>query len=125
VSLHLPLGADTEHLIGVRALARMRRGAYLINTSRGGLVDSAALLAALRAGAIAGAALDVLESEPPEAGDALVNHERVVVTPHAAWYSEESSATLKSEVAREAVRIITGERPRSPVNELSEVRTGG
>jgi D-3-phosphoglycerate dehydrogenase len=125
VSLHLPLGPDTEHVIGARALERMRPGAYLINTSRGGLVDSAALLSALDAGEIAGAALDVLESEPPEPGDALVNHERVVVTPHAAWYSEESSDTLKSEVAREAIRIITGERPRSPVNEPSEVRTGG
>ena len=125
VSLHLPLGPDTEHLIGAWALERMRPGAYLINTSRGGLVDSAALLSALEARAIAGAALDVLESEPPAAGDALVNHERVVVTPHAAWYSEESSETLKSEVAREAVRLVTGERPRSPVNEPSEVRTGG
>lgn len=125
VSLHLPLGPGTEHLIGARALERMRRGAYLINTSRGGLVDSGALLSALEAGAIAGAALDVLESEPPAAGDALVNHERVVVTPHAAWYSEESSETLKSEVAREAIRIISGERPRSPVNDPSEVRTGG
>jgi D-3-phosphoglycerate dehydrogenase len=124
VSLHLPLEPDTQHLIDAPALERMRRGAYLINTSRGGLVDSTALLSALEAGEIAGAALDVLESEPPEPGDALVNHERVIVTPHAAWYSEESSETLKSEVAREAIRIITGERPRSPVNEPSEVRTG-
>jgi D-3-phosphoglycerate dehydrogenase / 2-oxoglutarate reductase len=125
VSLHLPLGPDSEHLIDAGALERMRRGAYLINTSRGGLVDSGALLSALQAGRIAGAALDVLESEPPAAGDALVNHERVIVTPHAAWYSEESSKTLKSEVAREAIRIINRERPRSPVNDPSEVRTGG
>jgi D-3-phosphoglycerate dehydrogenase len=125
VSLHLPLEPDTHHLIDARALERMRRGAYLINTSRGGLVDSDAVLSALEAGQLAGAALDVLESEPPEPGDPLVNHDRVIVTPHAAWYSEESSETLKSEVAREAIRIITGERPRSPVNEPSEVRTGG
>jgi D-3-phosphoglycerate dehydrogenase / 2-oxoglutarate reductase len=125
VSLHLPLGPDTAHLIDARALGRMRRGAYLINTSRGGLVDSGALLSALEAGTIAGAALDVLESEPPAAGDALINHPRVIVTPHAAWYSEESSETLKSEVAREAIRIINGERPRSPVNDPSEVRSGG
>jgi D-3-phosphoglycerate dehydrogenase / 2-oxoglutarate reductase len=124
VSLHLPLDADTAHVIDADSLERMRHGAYLINTSRGGLVDSGALLAALDDGRIAGAALDVLESEPPEADDPLVNHERVVVTPHAAWYSEESSETLKSEVAREAVRIITGQRPRSPVNEPSEVKTG-
>jgi D-3-phosphoglycerate dehydrogenase len=125
VSLHLPLGPDTEHLIDAQALQRMRSGAYLINTSRGGLVDSAALLSALEAGDIAGAALDVLETEPPEPGDALVNHERVVITPHAAWYSEESSEALKSEVAREAIRVVRGERPRSPVNDPSEVRTSG
>ena len=95
----------------------MKPGAYLVNTSRGGLVDQAALLRALDEGEIAGAALDVLETEPPQAGDLLVTHERVLITPHAAWYSEESMETLKSEVAREVVRVLSGERPRSPVNE--------
>jgi D-3-phosphoglycerate dehydrogenase len=95
----------------------MKPGAYLVNTSRGGLVDQAALLRALDEGEIAGAALDVLETEPPEAGDPLVAHERVLITPHAAWYSEESMETLKSEVAREVVRVLSGVRPRSPVNE--------
>jgi D-3-phosphoglycerate dehydrogenase len=122
VSLHLPLTAETHHVIDADALARMRDGAYVINTSRGGLVDGDALLDALERGVLAGAALDVLESEPPEPGDALVGHERVIVTPHAAWYSEESSTTLKTEVAREAVRVLRGERPRCPVNEPGEVR---
>ena len=72
------------------------------------------------AGEIAGAALDVLETEPPEPGDALVNHERVVVTPHAAWYSEESFVALKTEVAREGVRVLSGKPPRSPVNEPAD-----
>lgn len=117
VSLHVPLDAETRHLIEDEQLGRMKSGAYLINTARGGLVDSAALLRALEEGCIAGAGLDVLEIEPPEAGDALVAHERVIVTPHAAWYSEESYDTLKTEAAREVVRVLSGERPRSPVNE--------
>ena len=117
VSLHLPLSDATHHLVDAAALRRMRPTAYLINTSRGGIVDHAALLEALEAGRLAGAALDVLEVEPPAAGDALAAHPRVVVTPHAAWYSEESYETLKTEAAREAVRVLRGERPRSPVNE--------
>jgi D-3-phosphoglycerate dehydrogenase / 2-oxoglutarate reductase len=117
VSLHAPLTEQTRHLIGVEQLRRMRPDAYLVNTSRGGLVDQAALLRALDEGEIAGAALDVLETEPPEAGGLLITHERVLIAPHAAWYSEESMETLKSEVAREVVRLPSGERPRSPVNE--------
>jgi D-3-phosphoglycerate dehydrogenase len=117
VSLHLPLSDATHHVIDAAALGRMRPTAYLVNTSRGGLVDHVALLEALEAGRVAGAALDVLEVEPPAAGDLLAAHPRVVVTPHAAWYSEESYETLKTEAAREAVRVLAGERPRSPVNE--------
>lgn len=117
ISLHLPLTPKTRYLIGAEELGRMKEGAYLLNTARGGLVDAAALLRALEEGRLAGAGLDVLEVEPPEKGDALVAHERVIVTPHAAWYSEESYETLKTEAAREVVRVLTGGRPRSPVNE--------
>lgn len=125
ISLHLPLNEKTHHLIAAEELRRMRPGAYLINTARGGLIDSAALLQALSDGRIAGAGLDVLEDEPPEKGDPLISHDRVLITPHAAWYSEESSETLKSEAAREVVRVLTGERPRSPVNKPTERRTYG
>ena len=118
VSLHAALTADSHHLIGAAALARMRPTAFLVNTARGGLVDAAALLAALDAGELAGAALDVLEGEPPdEPGWRLARHPRVVATPHAAWYSEEAFHTLKTEVAREALRVLEGDRPRSPVNQ--------
>jgi D-3-phosphoglycerate dehydrogenase len=118
VSLHAALTPDTHHLIGTDALARMRPSAFLVNTARGGLVDAAALLAALDAGELAGAALDVLEGEPPdELGWKLARHPRVVATPHAAWYSEEAFHTLKTEVAREALRVLQGDRPRSPVNQ--------
>jgi D-3-phosphoglycerate dehydrogenase / 2-oxoglutarate reductase len=117
VSLHAALTPDTHHLVGAAALARMRPTAHLVNTARGGLVEEAALLAALDAGALAGAALDVLEHEPPdEPGWRLARHPRVVATPHAAWYSEEAFHTLKSEVAREALRVLGGGAPRSPVN---------
>jgi D-3-phosphoglycerate dehydrogenase len=99
------------------ALARMRPTAFLVNTARGGLVDGVALLDALDAGALAGAALDVLEREPPDGlGWDLVSHPQVVATPHAAWYSEEAFHALKTEVAREALRVLEGGRPRSPVN---------
>jgi D-3-phosphoglycerate dehydrogenase / 2-oxoglutarate reductase len=117
VSLHAALTPESHHLIGAAALGRMRPTAFLVNTARGGLVDAAALLAALEAGELAGAALDVLEGEPPdELGWRLVRHPRVVATPHAAWYSEEAFHTLKSEVAREALRVLEGDEPRSPVN---------
>jgi D-3-phosphoglycerate dehydrogenase / 2-oxoglutarate reductase len=117
VSLHAALTPDTHHLVGAADLARMRPTAHLVNTARGGLVEEAALLAALDAGALAGAALDVLEHEPPnELGWKLVRHPRVVATPHGAWYSEEAFHTLKSEVAREALRVLGGGAPRSPVN---------
>lgn len=119
VSLHAALGGQSRHLIGVGALEMMKPTAYLVNTARGGLVDSAALLEALDAGRIAGAALDVVEAEPPTGIHAdLVRHRNVVATPHAAWYSEESFTSLKTEVAREALRVLRGQRPRSPVNAL-------
>jgi D-3-phosphoglycerate dehydrogenase / 2-oxoglutarate reductase len=117
ISLHAALTPESHHLIGDGALARMRSTAFLVNTARGGLVDTAALLAALDAGVLAGAALDVLETEPPDdLGWRLARHPRAVVTPHAAWYSEEAFLTLKTEVAREALRVLDGGRPRSPVN---------
>ena len=117
VSLHAALTPGSHHLIGAAALARMRPSAYLVNTARGGLVDGAALLAALDAGKLAGAALDVLEGEPPdELGWRLARHPKVVATPHTAWYSEEAFHTLKTEVAHEALRVLEGGPPRSPVN---------
>ncbi len=118
VSLHATLDEHSRDLIDERALAAMKPSAVLVNTARGGLVDTGALLAALDAGAVAGAALDVLDVEPaaPDVREALARHPRVVLSPHAAWYSEESFVQLKTEVAREALRAVRGEPPRSPVN---------
>jgi len=119
VSLHATLDAQSRGLVGERALAAMKPSAVVVNTARGGLVDTPALIAALDAGRIAGAALDVLDVEPadPTVRAALARHPKVILSPHAAWYSEESIVALKTEVAREAVRVMSGEAPRSPVND--------
>lgn len=120
VSLHLPLTAETRGLIGARELAAMKPSAFLINTARGGIVDEVALLQALDSGQLAGAGLDVLEHEPPsEPRTGLLVHDRAIITPHSAWYSEESFQTLKTEVAREVIRVLGGDPPRSPVNAVA------
>ena len=90
VSLHVPLTPDTESLINERTLARMRPGAVLINTARGGLVDEEALTAALQSGRLRGAGLDVLAAEPAPHANPLFALDSVVVTPHAAWLTPET-----------------------------------
>jgi phosphoglycerate dehydrogenase-like enzyme len=87
VSLHLPLTAETERLIDHAAIARMKRGAVLINTARGGLVDQTALTDALRSGRLGGAGLDVFVDEPVASGEILLSLDNVVITPHVAWIS--------------------------------------
>jgi len=118
VSLHTPLTRDNRHLIDAAALAQMKRSAYLINTSRGPLVDEAALLDAVRAGTIAGAALDVLTVEPPGADNPLLHEARILVTPHVAWYSEEAKVDVRCRGAEEVVRVLRSEPPRAPVNRV-------
>ncbi len=98
VSVHVPLNADTRHLIDANVLARMKRGAWFINTSRGPVVDEAALLVALSSGHLAGAGLDVFEHEPLPADAPIRQMEHVVITPHMAAYSEESWVALRHEV---------------------------
>lgn len=116
VSLHLPLAPGTRHLIGAAQLAQMKPSAYLINTARGGLIDSAALAAAIDAGKLAGAALDVQDPEPPDLAQRPYNHPRVIVTPHAAFVSEESLANLRQRVSRQVAVRLTGGVPENVVN---------
>ena len=111
-------------MVDARALARMKPTAFLVNTARGEVVDVDALLRAVRAGKIAGAGLDVLPVEPPVADHPLLREERVIVTPHSAWSSEESAIDVAVRGAEEVVRVLRGERPRSPVNEVDGVGAG-
>ena len=96
VSLHCPLTAETRHIVDATALRQMRPSAWVINTARGQLVDQPALVEALRAGRIAGAALDVLEHEPIPPGDPLLGMRNVILTPHSAFYSVRSLEDLQT-----------------------------
>ncbi len=116
VSLHLPLAPSTRHLVGAAQLAQMKQSAFLINTARGGLVDHAALAAALAANVIAGAALDVQDPEPPDLTAPPWNDPRVIVTPHAAFYSSESVEELRRRASRQVGTRLAGGRPENVVN---------
>jgi D-3-phosphoglycerate dehydrogenase len=116
VSLHVPLTPDTRHLIGAAQLARMKPTAYLINTARGGLIETAALVAALNENRLAGAALDVQDPEPPDLSKPPYNDPRVVVTPHAAFVSLESLENLRTRASRQVADALTGKRPDNVVN---------
>jgi D-3-phosphoglycerate dehydrogenase / 2-oxoglutarate reductase len=111
VSVHTPLTEATRGLIGEEAFARMQAGAILINTSRGRVVDEGALIAALRAGRLAGAGLDVLATEPPAPDNPLLQMDTVVLTPHAASTTVEALAELAEKVSRQVVQFLRGEWP--------------
>lgn len=121
LSLHLPLTPQTHHLIGAAELARMKPGAVLINTARGPLVDESALAAALRAGRIGGAGLDVLAEEPPRPGsspllaDDLRDNPRLLVTPHVAWASRAAQTKLVTELIANLEAFVAG-RARNVVS---------
>jgi D-3-phosphoglycerate dehydrogenase / 2-oxoglutarate reductase len=116
ISLHAPLSESTRNMISWPQFARMKRTAWLVNTSRGALIDTAALRYAVGNGRIAGAALDVFDPEPPDLTDPLYRNERVIVTPHAAFVSEESLRDLRTRVARQIGDALEGSRPANVVN---------
>lgn len=111
VSLHVPLTPETHHLVNADRLERMPPGSYLVNTSRGSVVDLDALLRALDSGRLAGAALDVLPQEPPPADHPVLRHPRVLLTPHAAFYSVESELELRRKAAQNIVSWYQVGRP--------------
>lgn len=116
VSLNCPLLPETRHLINATSLAKMKKSAILVNTARGGVVDTLALLAALDAAHLECAGLDVFEEEPLPANSPLRKHPRVVLTDHMAWYSEQSQVELQTTVAQEIVRVCRGGLPLSLMN---------
>lgn len=116
ITIHVPLTAETKHLIGEEELKKMKKEAFLINVARGGVIDEEALYIALREKRIAGAALDVMEFEPPDPNNPLLNLENVIITPHAAGSTKESLIKMSKTAAEEIVRVLNNKPPLFPVN---------
>ena len=116
ITIHAPLTPETEHLFSLTEFRAMKPTACLINTARGGIVDTAALTTALCNGEIAGAGLDVLETEPPNQNEELLTLNNVVFTPHAAFVSKDSILELEVTAARCVAQVLTGQLPESVVN---------
>jgi D-3-phosphoglycerate dehydrogenase / 2-oxoglutarate reductase len=118
ISLHAPLTDETRHLFGAAAFSKMKKNASIINTARGGLIDESALLAALDAGQIFGAGLDVVESETAvtPVRTALVQHPKIIVTAHTAWLSLQARATLQLRAIEQALACLRGETPYGLIN---------
>lgn len=116
ISMHLLLNEDTRKSINADFFKKMKNSAIFVNTARGGLVDEDALIEALRTGEIAGAALDVLTEEGIDKDAPLQKFDNVIITPHAAWYSEQAFYTLLTSAAQEVVRALHGEPVKNQVN---------
>ncbi|UJR19746.1 hypothetical protein I4U23_022879 [Adineta vaga] len=114
ISLHIPLTPANYHLISSNSINRMKRRPILINTSRGAVVDTQALIEALKNGQISYAALDVLENEP-EIDPELIKLDRIQLTPHVAWYTQQAEIALRTKAIQDILRVMNGERPLYPV----------
>jgi D-3-phosphoglycerate dehydrogenase len=115
VTLHCPLNPETRHMVGARQLSLMKKSAYLVNLARGGVVDENALYACLRENRIAGAAIDVMEIEPPRKDHPLISLGNVIFTPHLGGSTREAQKRGEWGAAEEVVRVLQGEDPRNPV----------
>jgi D-3-phosphoglycerate dehydrogenase len=116
ISVHAPLLPATRGLIDATAFAKMKKGAYLINTARGPLVDEAALIAALDSGHLGGAALDVVTTEPLARESPLLGRDNVILTPHTAFYSVEALEELQTKCATDVARVLSGEKAVYPIS---------
>jgi D-3-phosphoglycerate dehydrogenase len=116
ISLHAPLTPETMHLFNMTLFKKMKPSATIINTGRGGLISQNDLISALRSGDIAGAGLDVFESEPLAQDNELLKMSNVLLSPHVAWYTEESVVNLHLEVIEEVLRVLQGNKPLNCVN---------
>ncbi len=121
VSVHVPLTRETRGLLGARELALLPRGAYVVNVSRAGLVDTDALLEALESGHLGGVAIDVLDDEPPTQDAPAPRAPRLVVTPHAGWYSEQAEDAVFRRAAESVRDVLRGHTPRNAVNQPLEL----
>jgi D-3-phosphoglycerate dehydrogenase len=117
VSIHTPLTDETFHMIQEEQFKRMKKTAFIINTARGKIIDKNALLKALEEQWIEGAALDVLEQEPPTPSDPLLSFDNVLITPHRAFYSEDSIVDVRRKASINVLRVLQGKKPFYIVNE--------
>ena len=115
ISLHCPLNKFTKHLIGFKEIEMMKKGVFIINTSRGEIINQKALYKGLKDGKIARAALDVLEKDPPSLTD-IIDTDNIIYTPHVAWNSVEAEKDLRKSVAQEVKRVLEGGKPLNLVN---------
>jgi D-3-phosphoglycerate dehydrogenase / 2-oxoglutarate reductase len=115
VSIHAPLMPATRGLFAAEVFAKMKKGAFLVNTARGPLVDEDALIAALDSGHLGGAALDVVTTEPLAKNSKLLGRDNVILTPHTAFYSVEALDELQTKCATDVARVLSGEPPIYPV----------
>ena len=123
VSIHSPLNAETNKMIGETEFMTMKNSAILVNCSRGEVINEGALIRALQQGDIAGAGLDVLEQEPPEETNPLLSMSNVILTPHAASATARMRPAGRRKAAREVVLALQGKWPTSPVNPSVLART--
>jgi len=118
ISVHSPLTPETKGLFNADAFRQMKKGAYIVNTARGPVIDEHALAAAIDSGHIAGAGLDVMTTEPP-VNSPLLGKRNVIITPHTSFYSDESLVELQTKAAQEVANVLTGKPARNPVNEVA------
>jgi len=116
ISIHAPLTKETKYVFGENELKAMKKTAYLVNTARGSIINEEALYKALKRRWIAGAALDVMEKEPPDWQNSLLKLDNLIITPHISFYSEESYVELKTKTAKAVLSVLKGELPRAMVN---------
>jgi D-3-phosphoglycerate dehydrogenase len=114
--VHAPLLPATRGLMNAAAFAKMKKGAYLVNTARGPLIDEQALIAALDAGQIGGAGLDVVAVEPPAKDSALLGRDNVIISPHTAFYSIEALNELQTKCASDVARVLSGQKATYPIS---------
>jgi D-3-phosphoglycerate dehydrogenase len=115
ISMHAPLQPATRGLMNAKTFAKMKKGAFLINTARGPLVDEPALIAALDSGHLGGAALDVVTTEPLAKDSPLIGRDNVILTPHTAFYSIEALEELQTKCASDVARVLSGEKAIYPI----------
>ena len=116
VSVHAPLMPQTRGMMNAAAFAKMKKGAYVVNTARGPLIDEPALIAALDAGQVGGAGLDVVATEPLAKDSPLLGRDNVIVSPHTAFYSIEALEELQSKCAGDVARVLNGEKAVYPIS---------